>query len=152
MRIGVCWSGRKDNWVNRYKSFPVQHIIDLAQKFPQHDWINLQAEMTDDETSAVHQSNIVSFPGAISHWADTAGLVHHLDLVVSMDTSVAHLAASMGKPTWIPLTKFAVDWRWGTVDDTTPWYPTARLFRQSDFGDWHSVFQQLAKYIDLFKI
>lgn len=152
MRIGVCWSGRKDNWVNKYKGVPVEYFVELANKFPQHDWISLQAEAYDHEDEKIKNSNIKTFPGTINTWADTAGLVHHLDLVISIDTSVAHLAGAMGRPTWIPLTKFAVDWRWGLGVNRTPWYPSAMLFRQSDFGEWTDVFTSMERYLKLFKI
>jgi hypothetical protein len=152
VRIGVCWSGRRDSWANRYKSFALDHVIDLARACPQHQWISLQAEITPEEQAKMSASQICNYPGAIQNWADTAGLVHHQDLVLTMDTSVAHLAAGMGKPTWIPLTKFAVDWRWGTLDSTTPWYPSARLFRQPRYGDWSSVFAQIARHLTHLKI
>lgn len=152
MRIGICWSGRRDNWVNRYKGVPVSYFVDLIKSNPQHEWINLQAEALEDEQQKLNAVPIRSFPGAVQSWADTAGLVHHLDLVISIDTSIAHLAGAMGKPTWIPLTKFAVDWRWGLGIDQTPWYPSARLFRQPDFGDWGSVFAKLDKFLSQFKL
>jgi hypothetical protein len=152
MRIGVCWSGRKDNWVNKYKGVPVEYFVELANKFPQHDWISLQAEAYDHEDEKIKNSTIKTFPGTVNTWADTAGLVHHLDLVISIDTSVAHLAGAMGRPTWIPLTKFAVDWRWGLGVNRTPWYPSAMLFRQPDFGEWTDVFTNIERYLKLFKI
>ena len=152
MRIGVCWSGRKDNWTNRYKGVPVDYITDLAKSFPEHEWINLQVETTELEQNALDTTNIRQLPGTIQHWADTAGLVHHLDLVISVDTSVAHLAGAMGRTTWIPLTKFAVDWRWQVNTDLSPWYPSARLFRQPEFGNWTSVFEAIKKYLSFFKI
>ena len=151
MRIGICWSGRRDNWVNKYKSTPVENFVNLIISNPQHQWINLQAEMYEQEQTLLSNTEVQSFPGAIQSWADTAGLVHHLDLVISVDTSIAHLAAAMGKPTWIPLTKFAVDWRWGLGIDRTPWYPSAVLFRQPDFGDWTGVFEAVKKYLGFFK-
>lgn len=152
MRVGICWSGRRDNWVNRYKGVPVEHFIALTKKFPQHEWISLQAEVYETENEQISNSSIKSFPGSIQTWADTAGLVHHLDLVISVDTSVAHLSGAMGRPTWIPLTKFAVDWRWGTQGNQTPWYPSAQLFRQQEFGDWNTVFEKLVKFLDYYKV
>lgn len=152
MRIGICYSGRRDNWVNRYKGVPIEYLIELVELFPQHEWINLQVEPTADEEILLHKNNIRCFPGMIQNWHDTAGLVHNLDLVISIDTSIAHLAGAMGITTYIPLTRFAVDWRWGVKGNTTPWYPTARLFRQLEFGDWKQVFNELAQTINLFKL
>ena len=77
-----------------------------------------------------------------SDLAETAALVATLDLVISTDTCIAHLAGAMGKPVWILLPHLA-DWRWMEQIETTPWYPTARLFRQPSSGDWTSVQEQV---------
>jgi ADP-heptose:LPS heptosyltransferase len=71
-------------------------------------------------------------------FADTAAIVARLDLVISIDTSVAHLAGALGKPVWILLNN-SPDWRWLLEREDSPWYPTARLFRQSTFGNWQEV-------------
>ena len=71
-------------------------------------------------------------------FADTAAIVANLDLVISIDTSVAHLAGAMGKPLWVILSRSS-DWRWLLEREDSPWYPTARLFRQSTLGDWQDV-------------
>jgi ADP-heptose:LPS heptosyltransferase len=70
--------------------------------------------------------------------ADTAALMTHLDLIITVDTSTAHLAGALAKPTWV-LLPFAPDWRWLMDREDSPWYPTVRLFRQPSFGDWDSV-------------
>lgn len=98
--------------------------------------------------SAEAAEALMALPGATSlavedtgvrDMQETAELIAGLDLVVSVDTSVAHLAASMGKPTWILLSAIKTDWRWGRAGETTPWYPSARLFRQREPGDWMGV-------------
>lgn len=95
---------------------------------------------------------LMGLPGAISlhpedsgaqDFADTASLIAGLELVVCVDTSVAHLAAAMGKPTWILLPKVMTDWRWRDHGERTPWYPSARLFRQTRYGDWQSVIEDV---------
>lgn len=73
----------------------------------------------------------------------TAGLMEALDLVISVDTSMAHLAGALGRPVWI-LLPFVPDWRWTAAGDKTPWYPQARLFRQPARGDWRSVIETVA--------
>ena len=152
IRIGICYSGRRDNWVNKYKGVPIAHFMALVQKFPDHEWINLQVEPANNEEQTLKDNNVRCFDGMIQDWHDTAGLLSNLDIVISIDTSVAHLAGAMSIPTYIPLTKFAVDWRWGLMNDTTPWYPTVRLFRQEDFGNWTTVFDKIANTVQIFKL
>ena len=81
---------------------------------------------------------------ALNDFADTAALIANLDLVISVDTSVAHVAAALGKPTWV-LLPWVSDWRWMLNRDDSPWYPTVRLFRQAIPGDWQAVLTQIAK-------
>ena len=75
--------------------------------------------------------------------ADTAALIEACDVIVSVDTAVAHLAAALGKPTWI-LLPYNADWRWLATGNTSPWYPSVTLLRQSKFGEWDDVMHQLA--------
>jgi ADP-heptose:LPS heptosyltransferase len=82
--------------------------------------------------------------------AETAALIATLDLVITTDTSVAHLAGAMGKPVWILLPHLA-DWRWMQKLETTPWYPTARLLRQSEPGDWAGVVQRVIRELEQFR-
>ena len=77
-------------------------------------------------------------------FGDTALLVDRLDLVISVDTALVHLAGAMGKPVWVLLSHLP-DWRWAPERETTPWYPTMRLFRQAQAGDWSSVMQPVAE-------
>lgn len=97
---------------------------------------------------------LLALPGAISlavedtgvrDMQETAEIVAGLDLVISADTAVAHLAASLGKPTWVLLSAIKTDWRWGRRGETTPWYPSARLFRQSAPGDWMGVMDEVKR-------
>jgi hypothetical protein len=81
---------------------------------------------------------IIDLTKGLEDWADTAALIANLDLVISCDTAVAHLAAAMGKPTWI-LSRYNGCWRWLEDRDDSPWYPTVRLFRQTTAGDWADV-------------
>jgi hypothetical protein len=127
-------------------------MLDLVRKNPDYEWINLQADCTKEESAALSTAGVTCFPGLIHNFADTAALVHHLDVVLSVDTAVAHLAGAMGRPTWIMLNWFGLDWRWLLNRDDTPWYPSARLFRQPAMADWRSVTDKIHQYLTWFKI
>ena len=87
---------------------------------------------------------LVDLTADIRDFAETAGLISHLDLIVTVDTAVAHLAGAMGKPVWMLLT-FVPDWRWLLDREDSPWYPTMRLFRQSVRGEWDDVVKRVAE-------
>ena len=106
---------------------------------PNVRWISLQK--TDDpakRADAVMNARLTDWMDDATDFADTAALIDNLDLVISVDTSVAHLAAAMGKPVWL-LNRFAGCWRWLRDRDDSPWYPSVRLFTQSQRGDWDGV-------------
>jgi ADP-heptose:LPS heptosyltransferase len=88
----------------------------------------------------------------VSNFADTAALMQHLDVVIGVDSAVSHLAGSLGRPTWIMLNQYATDWRWLLDRDSSPWYQSARLFRQPSMGDWQSVTARVAQYLSWFKV
>ena len=152
MRIGVCWSGRKDSWIHNHKAMPVEKMAELIRRNPQHQWINLTVDSSPEEAQIIIDAGGECYPGTIKDFADTAGLMHHLDLVISVDTANAHLAGAMGRPVWIPLNAYGNCWRWLLKREDSPWYPSARLFRQPRMGDWDSVVNKLHKFLDFFKI
>ena len=152
LRVGFCWSGRADTWINRHKGMPFDEMLSLIKKNPNYEWINLQVECTAEEHQLLIAEGVKTYPGFINNFSDTAALMHHLDVVLSVDTAVAHLAGAMGRPTWIMLNSYALDWRWLLNREDSPWYPSARLFRQPTMGDWQSVTNQIHKYLEWFKI
>ena len=152
MRVGISWSGRRDSWLNQHKSVPFPVILEMIRSNPQHEWINLQADTTDDEAVALADAGVTMFPGAVQHFGDTAALMMHLDVVIGVDTAVSHLAGALGRPVWIMLNQFAVDWRWLLDRDSSPWYTTARLFRQPQRNDWNSVTAKIQQYLSWFKV
>ena len=151
LRIGFCWSGRRDSWINRHKSVPFEIMLDMIQRHPQYEWVNLQIDASPEQEAALVREGVQVYPNSITSWADTAALISNMDVVIGMDTAVSHLSAALGRPTWIMLSQYAVDWRWLLDRDSSPWYTTAKLFRQPQRGDWHSVIRQICEYLTWFK-
>jgi len=152
LRVGFCWSGRRDTWINRHKAMPFETMLELIQRNPGYEWINLQVDCTAEEEAQLVAAGVTAYPGSIKTFADTAALVMHMDVVLAVDTAVAHLAGSLGRPVWVMLSQFALDWRWLLDRDSSPWYSTARLFRQPKMGDWDSVTDKIHKFLSWYKI
>ena len=141
-RIGLAWAGSPQHANDRRRSIPLAALAPLL-RLPGIAWYSLQKGAGAREIAAVPEaSRLVSFELG-DDFGDTAALVDALDAVVSVDTSVAHLAGALGKPVFV-LLPFAPDWRWGIAGDRTPWYPTARLVRQPATGDWAAAAAALA--------
>jgi hypothetical protein len=152
MRVGFCWSGRPDSWLNQHKAVPFETMLDLIKSTPEYEWINLQVDASDEQEAELAAAGVTRYPGSVHSFADTAALMQNLDVVVGVDTAVSHLAAALGRPTWIMLNAYATDWRWLTDRDSSPWYSTARLFRQPVRGDWATVTRKVAQYLSWFKV
>lgn len=152
LRIGFSWAGRRDTWIHQHKSVPFEQILQLVKSNPNYEWVNLQVDADSKESHALQQLGCKTYPGTISCLADSAALLACMDVVISVDTAVSHLAAALGKPTWIMLNQYGVDWRWLLNRADSPWYPTARLFRQPTMGNWGPVLTQISKHLSLFKI
>jgi hypothetical protein len=152
LRVGFCWSGRPDSWINQHKSMPFKTMCDLIRRNPTYEWINLQVECGNESADMLETLGVKKYPGSIRNFADSAGLIHHMDVVISVDTAVAHLAGAMGRPTWIPLNWYGTDWRWLLNRDSSPWYPSATLFRQPKMGDWASVTDKIHKFLSWYKV
>lgn len=152
LRVGFAWSGRRDSWINQHKAMPFSTVLELIQRNPQYHWYNLQTDCSADEQSQMVSAGVHCFPGGICTFADTAALITNLDVVISVDTATAHLSAALGMPTWIMLNDYGLCWRWLRNRDDTPWYATARLFRQPAMGRWDSVVTRIDQHRKLFKI
>lgn len=152
LRIGFCWSGRRDTWINRHKAMPFETMLELIKRNPGYEWVNLQCDCTAEEEAELVAAGVRAYPGAIQSFADSAALIMHMDVVLSVDTAVAHLAGALGRPVWIMLSQYALDWRWLLDRDSSPWYSTARLFRQPKMGDWVSVTDKIHKFLSWYKI
>jgi len=152
MRVGVSWSGRRDAWLNRHKGVPFETVLDMIKRNPNYEWINLQVDATAEEQQQLIAAGVTHYPGSIASFADTAALINCMDVVISVDTAITHLAAAMGRPTWLMLQWFATDWRWMLDRDSNPWYSTVRIFRQPSMGDWESVTRKIEQYLTWFKV
>jgi tetratricopeptide (TPR) repeat protein len=152
LRVGFCWSGRRDTWINRHKGMPFETMLELIRRNPGYEWVNLQCDCTTEEEAELVAAGVRAYPGAIRSFADSAALIMHMDVVLSVDTAVAHLAGALGRPVWVMLSQYALDWRWLLDRDSSPWYSTARLFRQPKMGDWASVTDKIHKFLSWYKI
>jgi tetratricopeptide (TPR) repeat protein len=144
-RIGVCWHASRRHQ-GQDRSFDPAALAPLAA-LPGVRLISLQKSDPGEAAPVLPPGMRLEVPGADfdagpQAFLDTAALLESLDLVVTCDTSVAHLAGALGRPTWVVL-KAVPDWRWGLRDTTTPWYPSLRLFRQRVIGDWRAPFAEL---------
>jgi hypothetical protein len=152
LRVGFCWSGRPDSWINRHKGMPFEVIHALIKRNPSYEWVNLQVECGAEQSAELAKIGVAEYPGTIRSFADSAALIHNMDVVIAVDTAVAHLSGALGRPTWIPLNWYGTDWRWLLDRDSSPWYPSARLFRQPKLGDWASVTERIHQYLGWFKV
>lgn len=138
-RIGLVWCGR--TIPNPDRSMPLAALLPLLHE--DAEWISLQQELGEEDAALLRRDGHITFVGDnLKDFSDTAALIEQMDLVITIDTSVAHLAGAMGKPVWI-LLRHNSDWRWLLDRSDSPWYPTARLFRQREIGNWETVISQV---------
>ena len=133
-RIGLAWSGNPQHSHDRVRSIP---LADLLAGLPTNfHYVSLQKELRDLDARTLHaRADVLDLRSELHDFGDTAALCRNLDLVISIDSAVAHLSAALGQPTWL-LLPFHPDWRWLTERSDSPWYRSARLFRQSRPGRW----------------
>ena len=137
-RIGLCWSGNPGFSADRFRSIALAQFQPLLAD-PHLDVHLIQTDIREGDDAVVAASpGVVDLRRELGDFADTAAVIEQLDLVISVDTAVAHLAGSLGRPVWI-LLPYGADWRWLQDRNDSPWYPTARLFRQATMGDWAPV-------------
>jgi Tfp pilus assembly protein PilF len=144
--IGIAWQGSTDYRDDRRRSIPLVAFAPLS-RLPGVRLVNLQKGAGADQLAELPwRERITTFESEVDHdgaFVDTAAIMASLDLVVTSDTSIAHLAGALGIPVWVALCH-RPDWRWGVAGERSPWYPTMRLFRQERPGDWAGVFAGIA--------
>ena len=168
LRVGLAWAGSPSELHDRLRSVPLSHVGSALRTIllppegpiisnkvvrsadPTIEFFSLQkgrpaAQARDPDVGIT----LTDFTAELADFADTAALISQLDLVITVDTAVAHLAGALGKPVWT-LLPFVPHWRWMRQGDTTPWYPTMRLFRQTERGNWSDVIQRVAEELRQF--
>jgi tetratricopeptide (TPR) repeat protein len=146
-RIGLAWSGRPEHDNDRNRSMKLSTLLSPLAGCDA-TYVSLQREVRADDAPVLQgRGDILHFGEELKSYADTAALVANLDLVISVDTSVAHLAGALAKPVWI-LLPYIPDWRWLLDRDDSPWYPTARLFRQDATRKWDNVMARVHAALD----
>ncbi len=142
-RIGLTWTGRPTHPNDRRRSMPLARLAPLAAA-GRASFVSLQKPMPPADLHAVAQfPGLADLSADLTDFGETAALIANLDLVITVDTAMGHLAGAMGRPVWIMLPK-ASDWRWLLDRSDSPWYPTARLFRQTTPGAWDPVIAGVA--------
>lgn len=138
MKVGLAWAGNPEHLDDRSRSIKLAEFTPLAEV----QGVVFHSLQKGNSQTPDPAMRLVDSTAELQDFADTAALIANLDLVISVDTSVAHLAGAMGKPVWL-LIQFTPDWRWLLNREDTPWYPTMRLFRQKRPGDWAEVVQRI---------
>jgi hypothetical protein len=144
-RVGLVWSGNRNYGRDALRSLSLRQLEPLMG-VSGTGFVSLQK---GEAAKELQRSDwpILDRMNECADFLDTAALIANLDLVISVDTSVAHLAGALGKPVWL-LNRFESEWRWQLDREDSPWYPTMRIFGQPAFGDWNSVLQKIARELN----
>jgi len=141
-RIGLAWTGRPTHPNDRRRSVRLSRLLPLTQAGPAA-FVSLQKPMPEADKETIPSFHgMADFSEQLTDFGETAALMENLDMVITVDTSMGHLAGALAKKVWIMIPK-AADWRWQLERSDTPWYPTARLFRQDKPGEWDKVLDEI---------
>ena len=155
LRVGLVWAGNPRKYETKYRVIDGRRTVTLAQfkpilDVPDIDFYSLQ-KGDDAEAQLKEFPQIINYMGEVNDFSDTAAMIANLDLVISVDTSVAHLVGAMGRPVWI-LSRFDACWRWLRNRQDNPWYPSARIWGQTEPGNWEPIVQQIAEVLKTAKV
>jgi hypothetical protein len=142
-KVGLAWAGSPTHRRDRVRTVPLSALAPLARVRGASFYSLQKGEAGRQASNPPAGLELLDWTQDLRDFADTAALIANLDLVISVDTSAAHLAGAMGKPVWTML-PFVPDWRWLLDREDSVWYPTMRLFRQPTRGDWASVVSRVA--------
>ncbi len=145
LKVGLVWSGSRSHQRNALRSVPPQALAQVFASAQAIEWFSLQLDAAEDVAALrAGGMTLVDVSEELHSFDDTAAIIANLDLVITVCTSVAHLAAAMGRPTWV-LLDVNPHWVWMTERRDSPWYPSVTLYRQADYGDWTPVLEQVVK-------
>jgi len=148
LKVGVVWSGNPTHFRGLHRSAPLADFEELLHTRGAH-FFGFQKGPAANAAARFADAGLLENLGTdFEDFSDTAAAMAHMDLVISIDTSVAHLAGAMGKPVWV-LLAYAADWRWLLSRSDSPWYPTMRLFRQQQKGDWAGVLKAVQAALEV---
>jgi tetratricopeptide (TPR) repeat protein len=140
-KVGLVWGGNPLHHNDRNRSCPLPLLAGLLA-VPGYRWFSLQRGPSADQLSLPAAAGVTDLGVLLQDYSDTAAAMNALDLVITVDTSAAHLAGALSRPAWV-MVPHAPDWRWLRDRDDSPWYPSLRLFRQREAGDWHGVVEAM---------
>ena len=143
IKVGIIWAGSATN-LNKFRSCEIKFFAKLLQ-IENTSWFSLQKK--NDLSELKNYPQIQNLSEYLGDFADTAAAILQMDLIITIDTSVAHLAGALGKPTWVALS-FKTDWRWMLKREDCLWYPSMRLFRQPEQDDWENIFSKMYDELD----
>jgi Flp pilus assembly protein TadD/ADP-heptose:LPS heptosyltransferase len=148
LKVGLVWSGGKQHKRDRYRSCSLDAFAPLGEMANVVFYSLQKGKAGHQAKNPPPGMSLIDHMDAVEDFADTAALIENLDMVISVDTAVAHLAGALGKPVWLLIPIFP-DFRWMLERDDSPWYPTMRLFRQKSMGDWGSVIEDMRKELKI---
>jgi ADP-heptose:LPS heptosyltransferase len=143
-KVGLVWAGNPKYRHDRIRSCPLELFAGLEEMKGIQLYSLQKGGAEGDAKSRLQEMGIIDYMDEVNNFADTAALIENLDLVISVDTAVLHVAGAIGKRAWA-LLPYAPDWRWMLNRTDSPWYPTMKLFRQPKFGDWESVLKEVTQ-------
>ena len=148
--VGLAWAGRKSHQHDKHRSLRFEQLLPLL-KDERITWINLQKRAPDEAGPDIPQGiHWLDWTADLGDFGETAALVSNLDLVISVDSAMVHLAGALARPVWM-LNRYAGEWRWLERREDSPWYPTLRIFNQPRWGDWAGVTDAVRRALDIIK-